>query len=57
MDNIDKVLVISEPERLQNQTVLELEEIRLAIRGLLDILPKKYSWELQQLSWSSFFVS
>lgn len=42
MDNIDKVSIISEPERLQNQTVLELEEIRLVIRELLDIIPKKF---------------
>lgn len=42
MDNIDKVLIMADPERLNSQNVLELEKLRIIIRELLEIIPKKY---------------
>jgi len=39
--NIDKIMIISDTERLKEQNIISLEEVRIAIRELLHLLDKE----------------
>lgn len=39
-ENYDKIVILADSERLQHEDILGLEAIRIAIRDLLDLLPK-----------------